>query len=69
MLEYTALRSSANASKVVWSVVGSPQEVSTFLEALQALFHLFLLGLVWGSSQHVGLQLLQLEFEESLLVS
>lgn len=58
-----------NALKGVLSVVGSPREVSTFLEGLQALFHLFLLGLVWGGSQHVGLQLLQLEFEESLLVS
>lgn len=41
----------------------------TFLESLQALLHLFLFGLIWGSSQHVGLKFLHLKFQVSLLVS
>ena len=51
------------------SCLYSLQEDPTFLEGLQALFHLFLFGLVWRSSQHVGLQFLDLELQVSLLVS
>lgn len=47
----------------------SLQEDPTFLEGLQALLHLFLFGLVWGSSQHIGLKFLDLKFQVSLLVS
>lgn len=47
----------------------SLQEDCTFLEGLQALLQLFLFGLVWGSSQHIGLQFLDLKFQVSLLVS
>ena len=47
----------------------SLEKSSTFLEGAQALLQLFLSGLVGGSSQHVGLQLLHLKLQVSFLIS
>ena len=61
---------------MMWSVIfnnnislDSLQEDPTFLEGIQTLLQLFLFGLVWGGSQHVGLELLHLKFQVSLLIS